>query len=139
MNIKIYNKSKIKINDLKNKIFQFFNYILDYKNMNIIFLENKEIQKINFYYRQKNYPTDVLTFVNELEEDDSLGDVFISLVQAFKQAKKYNYSFIKEVCFLSLHGYLHLKGYEDHTEKDSYKMIYMQKKILNKYNSFLNF
>ncbi|KXT29330.1 putative rRNA maturation factor YbeY [Candidatus Phytoplasma oryzae] len=132
MNIKIHNQTKIKINFLKKKLFKVFNYIKDSKKMHIIFIKNNKMKKMNYYYRKKKYSTDILTFINEIK-DDSLGDIFISLVKASQQAKKYNNSLIKEVCFLTLHGYLHLKGYTDNTEDNLKKMVKVQKQVLNRF------
>ncbi|KAB8121880.1 MAG: 16S rRNA maturation RNase [Candidatus Phytoplasma cynodontis] len=132
MEIKIHNQTKMKIYDLKSKLFMVFNSILDDKKMHIIFIENEKMQKMNFYYRNKNYPTDILTFINEID-DDSLGDVFISLTEALLQADHFCCNFIKEVCFLSLHGYLHLKGYKDENYEELNGMINIQNQILSKY------
>ncbi|WBL31405.1 rRNA maturation RNase YbeY [Candidatus Phytoplasma sacchari] len=132
MIINIHNKSRIKINYIKKKLIKLFDYIVDNKKVHIIFIENKKMKEMNFYYRNKNKPTDILTFTNEVK-DDSLGDIFISLTEALRQSEEYNYDFLKEICFLCLHGYLHLKGYEDTNEKKLNDMINMQNKILNIY------
>jgi probable rRNA maturation factor len=91
------------------------------------------MKEMNFYYRQKDYPTDVLTFKND-SIDDSLGDVIISLPKAFEQANQFNHSRQREISFLAVHGYLHLKGYEDETEEGLLEMIGIQNKILKEHN-----
>ncbi|OOP58501.1 rRNA maturation RNase YbeY [Candidatus Phytoplasma citri] len=103
------------------------------KKINIIFVNDDYMKKINNFYLKKNYTTDVLAF-NDYTEDISLGDILISLPQAFKQAIKHNITDIQEVSFLALHGYLHLKGYDDKTEESLCEMIDLQQKILKKHN-----
>ncbi len=89
------------------------------------------MKELNNTYRQIDKTTDVLSFVNDTEEDDSLGDVFISLEQASLQAESYGHSFIREVGFLAVHGYLHLIGYDHHTKEAEQDMILEQERILN--------
>ncbi|NWN46114.1 rRNA maturation RNase YbeY [Candidatus Phytoplasma pruni] len=91
------------------------------------------MQEMNLYYRQKDYPTDVLTFKNDAN-DDSLGDIIISLPKAFEQAEKLKHSHQREISFLAVHGYLHLKGYEDETEEGLLEMIEIQDKILKEHH-----
>ncbi|MDV3167957.1 MAG: rRNA maturation RNase YbeY [Candidatus Phytoplasma stylosanthis] len=132
----VYNKTNRNILDLKEKIINFFLFIKEDKKINIIFINNSEMQKMNYYYLQKNYPTDILTFESN-NNDDYLGDIFISLTKSIEQARKLKKTLEEEIIFLSLHGYLHLKGYNDNTEESFQKMIKLQEDILIKYNNEL--
>jgi probable rRNA maturation factor len=134
MIIKIQNKTKTNIEIIKQKLFKIFHSFHESKKMYIIFIGNHRMKKMNFYYLKKNYSTDILSFPNKDEEDNSLGDVFISLSKISEQARKQKTNFIREICFLSIHGYLHLKGYNDSTKKDLQTMINIQEQILSKYN-----
>ena len=85
-------------------------------------------------------PTDVLSFPMlsddfdiELEEE-SLGDIVISLERAFEQSKEYNHSFEREVCFLVCHSTFHLLGYDHDTEENTKQMREKEEYILNKLN-----
>ena len=62
--------------------------------------------------------------------EDELGDIFIDLDQAFRQAEDYGHSITREVAFLAVHGYLHLCGYDHMTEEDEKVMFAKQDEIL---------
>ncbi|WP_323847733.1 MAG: rRNA maturation RNase YbeY [Phytoplasma sp.] len=133
MIIEIYNKTKKDVTQFKKILINIFDSIKDPKRINVIFISDNEMKKMNFYYRQKNYSTDVLTFSNT-NYDEYLGDIFISLMKASEQAQKLGYPFIREISFLVIHGYLHLKGYDDDTEDSLKEMISIQEAILKKNN-----
>ena len=106
---------------------------------NVIIINNEEIHKINKQYRGIDRPTDVISFA--LEDDDTfvktdkriLGDIYISIDKAKEQANEYGHSFLRELCFLTIHGILHLLGY-DHMEKEDEKVMFeLQERILSAY------
>lgn len=112
------------------------------KVFNIIFVDDEKIQEINRTYRNVDRVTDVISFaLNDTdvitglaEEEEELGDIFIDIAQAKRQAAKYEHSVKREIAFLSVHGYLHLNGY-DHMEKaDEEIMTKKQEEILNNAN-----
>lgn len=139
-NIEIINETneKIDINDLNNVI----EYALKHENvnnaiMNVIIIDNEKIHKINKEYRGIDRPTDVISFA--LEDDKTfvntdfrvLGDIYISIDKVHEQATIYGHSFRRELSFLTVHGVLHLLGY-DHMEKsDEVIMFGKQEEILN--------
>ncbi|MEH7111966.1 rRNA maturation RNase YbeY [Neobacillus niacini] len=112
--------------------------------VSVTFVSNERIHEINREYRDKDAPTDVISFaMEELGEGEIeligaeiprvLGDIIISIPKAEEQAKEYGHSFIRELGFLSVHGFLHLLGY-DHLEKaEEEKMFTRQKEILDNY------
>lgn len=105
---------------------------------NLIIINNEEIKEINKMYRGKDNVTDVISFALEDTKDIEydfrlLGDIYISLDKTKEQAMSYEHSFLRELAFLSIHGFLHLLGY-DHMDLESEKiMIEKQKEILNEY------
>ena len=106
-------------------------------NFNVIIVDNEYIHKLNKEYRGIDRPTDVISFALEDSEDIKyddfrlLGDIYISLDKAKEQAEEYGHSFKREICFLAVHGLLHLLGY-DHMEKDEEKIMFgRQELILN--------
>lgn len=107
--------------------------------MNIIFVTQDEIKKINKEYRNIDSVTDVISFA--LEDDSTfveteyriLGDIYICLDRAKHQARDYNHSLKREICFLTIHGILHLLGYDHITEKDEKIMFKLQEEILNEF------
>ena len=111
----------------------------DYE-VSLSFVDNKEIHELNKQFRGIDRPTDVLSFPMlsddfdiELEEE-SLGDIVISLERAFEQSKEYNHSFEREVCFLVCHSTFHLLGYDHDTEENTKQMREKEEYILNKLN-----
>ena len=65
------------------------------------------------------------------EEQSDLGDLFINIDYARRQAKRYGHSFLREVCFLFTHGLLHCLGYDHQTEEEEKEMFSLQEKILD--------
>ncbi len=118
--------------------------------MSITFMDNNEIQEINRVYRNKDMPTDVISFALEEEGEDelpiifdeefgdsqfprNLGDLMISVERANEQAEEYGHSVDRELGFLALHGFLHLNGYDHMTPEDEKVMFGLQKEILDAY------
>lgn len=106
---------------------------------NIILVDQEEIQNLNKQYRNKDKPTDVITFALEDEktiknpEFRLLGDIYICIPIAYEQAKCYGHSRIREICFLATHGILHLLGYDHIDEEDEKIMFTLQEELLNDY------
>ncbi|WP_062104648.1 rRNA maturation RNase YbeY [Bacillus niameyensis] len=112
--------------------------------VSVTFVSDKEIQEINKEYRGKDQPTDVISFALEEEGDGEipvtgvglprvLGDIIISLDRAKEQAKDYGHSLQREIGFLTVHGFLHLLGYDHMNENDEKKMFSRQNDILAGY------
>ena len=109
-------------------------------NFNVIIVDNEYIHKINKEYRKIDRETDVITFA--LEDEDSiklpdeiriLGDIYISIDKAKSQAEEYGHSLKRELCFLAVHGFYHLLGYDHMTEEDEKVMFKKQKEVLEGY------
>ena len=110
--------------------------------VSVSFVDNKYIHKINKKYRQIDRPTDVISFAFLDTENNYdtilysqvpvvLGDIYISIDKAKEQASEYGHSLNRELCFLFVHGLLHLLGY-DHMEKsDEEVMFKLQDEILS--------
>lgn len=106
--------------------------------LSILLTNDDHIAELNLEYRNIGSPTDVLAFPM-LENDDNslidskiLGDVVISLETAERQAKTEKHTFADEIAFLTVHGILHLLGYDHHTPEDARKMFSKQNAILQK-------
>lgn len=132
MIVEFHNQTEKDITEIEILLTRIFKEIEEEKNMQIIFLTQKEIHNYNLTYRNIDRPTDVLSFPNDDLEDDSLGDIFISIEQAEVQASDYGHSFEREIGFLAVHGYLHLKGYDHHTPEEEKEMFAKQEEILKK-------
>ncbi len=130
------------LNRVINKCFEEENL----KNLYIsITLTNPEnIQKINKEYRNIDRATDVLSFPmfekNEIKEvckmnmegQEVLGDVIISIEQVKKQAEEYGHSFERELAYMAVHGFYHLMGYDHMEENEKKEMREKEENILSK-------
>lgn len=132
MKTNLFNQTDTPLDDLKKLMKRIFKHVKEKMSMQIIFVSQEEIHRLNLSYRGIDRPTDVLSFPNDDEDDKSLGDIFISVKQAKKQAEEYGHSLDREIGFLAVHGYLHLKGYDHHTPEEEKEMIQMQEDILKK-------
>ncbi len=86
------------------------------------FVDDARVRELNRDFRGKDKPTDVLSF-SLFESDEefdfpdftpqiALGDIVISTQTAARQAIEQNHSIEREIAFLSIHGALHLLGYD---------------------------
>ena len=123
--------------------------VFKHLNLNNFFIfevdlvDAKTIHQINKTYRKIDRETDVISFA--FEDDDSykqlvsnqdvprdIGEIFICVDVAKRQAEEYKHSFSREMAFLFVHGLLHLLGY-DHIEKEDEEIMFKkQDELLNK-------
>ena len=109
---------------------------LDDYEVSVLLTDDHRMTELNRDYRGINAPTDVLSFAqlegneNELLNSTLLGDVVISLETAERQAIDESHSLEEEVAFLTVHGVLHLLGYDHQTEKEATVMFEKQNTIL---------
>lgn len=139
MKINFVNERDDDVSKYKKIIKKVFKSIKSKMFFNVIFVDNDMIQQINRDYRGIDRVTDVITFAlmenpNEIMKgaEYELGDVFICVERALEQAKDYGHSIEREIGFLSVHGYLHLIGYDHMTEDDEKVMFKLQEEILAK-------
>lgn len=141
-------RAHFEINDLYQVDFK-YNYLkkvikrtLKHENVentyfSIIFVGNEEIQKINREYRGIDKITDVISFA--FEDTDKLvynntrvlGDIYICIPRMIEQASSYGHSIKRELSFLTVHGLLHLLGYDHMKKEDEEVMFGLQELILN--------
>lgn len=119
-------------------------------SVNIKIINSEEIKKLNKKFRQIDKVTDVLSFPyfdlkkgknfdtktlsKEINLEDGLiciGDIAICKELAIIQAENYGHSYKREVCFLALHGFLHLLGFDHREDSDEREMDEIVKKILS--------
>ncbi|GAE33399.1 rRNA maturation RNase YbeY [Halalkalibacter akibai] len=113
--------------------------------VSVTIVDEKRIQEINREYRDKDQPTDVISFalneqgegelhlVEDLNMPNILGDIIISAAHIQSQAEEYGHSFERELGFLAVHGMLHLLGYDHMTEAEEKEMFSRQEDILAAY------
>lgn len=104
------------------------------KFVSVVLVDNDKIQEINKTYRGIDKPTDVISFAfldDEISDmSDTLGEIYVSLDKVKSQSLEYAHSFERELCFLVVHGLLHLLGYDHMYEEEEKVMFDLQKDIL---------
>ena len=117
-------------------------YAIKHENLenvifNVIIVDNEYIHKLNREYRKIDRPTDVISFALEDSEEEIesdvrvLGDIYISIDKVYEQALEYGHSNLREICFLMIHSFFHLLGYDHMTKEDEKVMFSKQEEILN--------
>jgi probable rRNA maturation factor len=93
----------------------------DAVEVDVTFVNDDEIQKLNLQHRNIDSSTDVLSFplgengiydTNPENGAKMLGDIVISVDHAIKQAELYGHTLQREIAFLTVHSMLHLLGYD---------------------------
>lgn len=141
---------------LKHKIKKAYNRVLDSLAIdgkmlciNVGYVSESAIQKLNSEHRGVDKVTDVLSFpfidmqigkwiTPEVAKAEAhpvtgiieLGDILICENVAQMQAKKYGHSLKREVCFLAVHGFLHVLGFDHQTEEEEKNMNALTEKVL---------
>ena len=142
-NFEIFNETDEKLDLEEEK--KLIEFALKHENLtnvtfNVIFVDSKTIKELNKNYRNIDRETDVISFALEDGEENIkfefgrlLGDIYICTSKMKDQAKEYGHSEKREMGFLTIHGLLHLLGY-DHMNKEEEKIMFdKQKEILNAY------
>ncbi|MBQ1793205.1 MAG: rRNA maturation RNase YbeY [Peptostreptococcaceae bacterium] len=137
--IKVSEELLNKINDIIVECLHYEGYDDNYE-VSLSFVDNEEIHQLNRDFRGVDRATDVLSFpllTDDFDieiEEESLGDIVISLERALEQSIEYNHSFDREVCFLVCHSMFHLLGYDHDTEENTREMRKKEEDVLNKLN-----
>ena len=114
-------------------------YGVENGEVSVTLTNNDYLHQLNRKYRQIDRPTDVLSFaLNESEEPDIengpdinvLGDIILSVERAEEQAADYGHSLRREIAFLTVHGMLHLLGYDHMEEADRLEMEKEQRYVM---------
>ena len=101
-------------------------------SISFLLTSNNEIKLLNQRYRNKNKPTNVLSFpMNEqIENKNYLGDVVIACEKIIDESSEQNMKKYKYLSKMTIHGVLHLLGYKHDTDKQFNKMNSIEKNIL---------
>ena len=78
----------------------------------LVIVSSKKSQDLNRTYREKDYPTNILSF----PLDESEGEIFLDLKKAREDAVNFDRTYTNFIGFLFIHGLFHLKGH-DHSAK----------------------
>ena len=114
--------------------------------VSVVLADDEYIHQLNRQYRGKDKPTDVLSFamndhcagthepdINQIPADIEilLGDIIISLETAARQAGEYGHSLERELAYLTVHGMLHLLGYDHEEAEEQQEMRQEEEHVLS--------
>ncbi len=104
--------------------------------VNVVFVDEKEILRINKQYLNHHYVTDVISFSNPRPpvvfpgEPWGFGDIFVCYPVARKNAQSFGHTILQEMLMYVTHGALHLSGMDDHAPQDRAEMDRQAERIL---------
>jgi probable rRNA maturation factor len=109
--------------------------------LSLTLTDDAAVQRLNREFRGVDAPTDVLSFPLLSSEESPfvpppdgilhLGDVVLSYPRAVAQAAEYGHSVQRELGYLTVHGVLHLLGYDHESEADKERMRAREEAILS--------
>ena len=121
------------ISNSVNQIFKIIKFSSNNEvSISFLLTSNSEIKLLNQRYRNKNKPTNVLSFpMNEkIENKNYLGDVVIACEKIIDESYEQNIKKYKYLSKMTIHGVLHLLGYKHDTDRQFNKMNSIEKNIL---------
>ncbi len=106
--------------------------------ISLLICDGPTIHELNREYRNVDAPTDVLSFAlnegdEEIAEEEALalGDIVINIDRAKEQAEEFGHSKEREIAYLSVHGFLHILGYDHYEEEEKKEMRKAEEEILS--------
>ena len=117
-------------------------YGVENSEVSVTLTNDQRIHELNLQYRGIDRPTDVLSFAfrdsdepeifSDADQPEILGDIIISIDRAKSQAEEFGHSIRREIVFLTVHGILHLLGYDHMEETDRLEMESEQKFMMER-------
>ncbi|MBR1420593.1 MAG: rRNA maturation RNase YbeY [Selenomonadaceae bacterium] len=119
-------------------------YGVENSEVSVTLTNDQKIHELNLQYRGIDRPTDVLSFAfrdsdepeifsdADSDQPEILGDIIISIDRAKSQAEEFGHSIRREIVFLTVHGILHLLGYDHMEETDRLEMESEQKFMMER-------
>lgn len=109
-------------------------------SVSLVFTHDEEVQQLNRDYRQKDKPTNVLSFpmfddfeqMPDIEESLELGDIILAYETVVREAEEQNKKLEDHVAHLLLHGFLHLCGFDHMTDDEAKEMEELEIAVLEK-------
>lgn len=138
-NLHIFDSSKVinkrKIHLLVNRLTKELKFNIS--NLEINFISNEDIKRINKIYLNHNFTTDIITFSYSSDTKNIDGEIIISIDDAQINSQKFKVSFYEEIARLVIHGILHLLGFDDQITNDKKIMKRMENKLLSNFKFIL--
>jgi probable rRNA maturation factor len=109
--------------------------------VSLVLADDEYLRQLNREYRGIDQPTDVLSFAmaeglpapETVDLLELLGDIYISKTRAVAQADSYGHSFQRELCYLAVHGLLHLLGFDHQTPEATAVMREREERIMREF------
>jgi rRNA maturation RNase YbeY len=101
------------------------------------FISSDDMIKLNIESLDHNYDTDILSFDLSLEESNLFGNFYLSLSKIKENSIEYNSTLVNELYRVIIHGFLHLIGYNDSTDKEIEEIRNEENKFLNYLNNYV--
>jgi len=142
--IEVYNETTddAYIDDIKNVMKIGIDKIcIETAYVSVVVVDKEKIHEINRIYRNVDRVTDVISFAFEDNEGITpdgvriLGEIYLCIDKAKEQAKEYGHSDKREICYLAIHGLLHLLGYNHKKVEDKSIMREKEEEILELYDA----
>lgn len=107
--------------------------------LSVVITDDETVRQLNATYRGFDAPTDVLSFENDADPDfptdqptgNHLGDIIIAYPYAQRQATAAGHSSAAEIVLLTVHGLLHLLGFDHDTPQTKAEMWHWQRRIMD--------
>ena len=130
---------------IRNILKEFLNLLFDSQiGISVLITNDLEIQKLNKQFREKDYPTDILSWtydvgegeiagpeLNESQEENIAGELAVSTERVSKQASENGWDFETELIRLLAHGCAHLAGWDhEESEKQESEMLELEIQLL---------
>ncbi|MDC3174387.1 rRNA maturation RNase YbeY [Candidatus Pelagibacter sp.] len=143
ININVFSEEKAWSKRLKNKDLFFkkicnafpkkYKFLSKKVSFTLLLSNNKNIQKLNKFFKKKNKPTDILSFPLtkkvRISKQTYLGDIIISYNFISKPKSLNTKLFREKVTKIFIHGFLHLLGFDHKKNKDYIKMLKEEEQI----------
>ncbi|MBO8436681.1 MAG: rRNA maturation RNase YbeY [Spirochaetes bacterium] len=140
------NSSSVNLESVRTWLDKILSYLSESGDFSLHFISDEEMRALNKEYRDKDEPTDILTFaINDgfdfpsVEgEERELGDVFISLDSMKRNAQMLGVDESEELRRLLVHGVLHLRGMDHQTNDFSSEPMLIEQERIMKDLGFLS-
>jgi len=114
--INVFNRQRklnVDLSSLRDFLASVVNRLKLEKDFSVVLVSDRAMKKFNTQFAGKPCPTDVLSFAADSDEEPYLGDIIVSVESAERQRTA---ELVTELRILSLHGLLHLMGYDHETD-----------------------
>lgn len=107
-------------------------YQFELEGLNVVFVSDEELKRINWEYLKHDYYTDILSFDLSSKENMIYGELYLSLPRIQDNAEYWDVNMFNELSRVIIHGVLHLVGYQDKSDVEAERMRILEEYYLAK-------